>query len=300
MEIDKFGELSQRTFSLDMLRTFVAISEHGSFRSAAAQRYRSPSAVSLQILKLEELLGVQLMLRDARRVELTDQGSILLSHARRLLRLNDETFAQFRASPITGRLRLSAPLDLGATLVPKFLRELSSIHPKLQVDVRLGTSGQVTEQFLKGAANIVLFNDVGAPEIPSQSLFSEPLKWLCLDGGKAVSEEPLPIAIADSGCSWRNAVLDGLGEAGRRYRIAYSSDTSIGQIAAIRADLAIAALPISLIGNELVEVSSVHNLPALPITHIRIADDGSEAATAFAATIADGFSQRKCLISPDQ
>jgi len=299
MEIDKIGELSQRTLSLDMLRTFVAISEHGSFRSAAAQRYRSPSAVSLQILKLEELLGVQLMLRDARRVELTDQGSILLSHARRLLRLNDETLAQFRASPITGRLCLSAPLDFGVTLVPKLLRKLSTIHPKLQVDVRLGTSGQVTEHFSEGTANIALFNDVGAREIPSQSLFYEPLKWLCLNGGKAANEQPLPIAVADSGCSWRNAVLDALGEAGRKYRIAYSSDTSMGQIAAVRADLAISALPMSFIGNELVEVSSGHNLPTLPITHIRIAVDGSEAARAFAATITDDFNQRKSLVLPD-
>ena len=56
---------------MDVLKTFVAIAETGNFTTAAETVYRTPSAVSMQIKKLEEMLGCTLFLRDARSVSLT-------------------------------------------------------------------------------------------------------------------------------------------------------------------------------------------------------------------------------------
>jgi DNA-binding transcriptional LysR family regulator len=67
----------------DILRTFVAIAETGSFTSAADRVFRTPSAVSMQIKKLEEQLSATLFLRDARSVTLTESGETLLPYARR-------------------------------------------------------------------------------------------------------------------------------------------------------------------------------------------------------------------------
>lgn len=277
---------ANRTLNLDALRSFVAICETGSFRRAAARVHKSPSAVSLQIGKLEELLGARLLDRDARHVALTDHGRTLLGQARRLLGLNDETLALFQRSPLVGRLCLSAPHDLGVSLVPGLLRRLAEVHPGVHVDVRLGTSDAVQKSITDGSANLALFNDVGVSAIPAQDLFAEPLKWLILNGGQAVLAEPLPLAVAEIGCAWRDAALDALQTAGRPYRIAYSSDTSMGQVAALRADLAIAALPLSLADRDLVEAPAHYELPQLPFTHIRAADDGSELARAFVALVA--------------
>ncbi|TLP42359.1 LysR family transcriptional regulator [Cohaesibacter sp. CAU 1516] len=279
-------EAANRTLNLDALRSFVAICETGSFRRAAERVHKSPSAVSLQIGKLEELLGVRLLDRDARHVALTDHGGTLLGQARRLLGLNDETLAHYQQSPLVGRLCLSAPHDLGVTLVPGLLQRLAEVHPGVHVDVRLGTSEAVLKGVTDGAVNLALFNDVGASKIPAQDLFSEPLKWLVLNGGSAVQQDPLPLAVAEVGCAWRDAALDALHTAGRAYRVAYSSDTSMGQVAAIRADLAVAALPLSLADRDLVEAPSHYDLPHLPLTHIRVTDDGSELARAFVALVA--------------
>ncbi|WP_342777734.1 LysR substrate-binding domain-containing protein [Roseovarius arcticus] len=122
--------------------------------------------------------------------------------------------------------------------------------------------------------------------VQARDLFSEPLKWLVLNGGSAYQQDPLPLAVAEVGCAWRDAALNALQTAGRAYRIAYSSDTSMGQIAALRADLAVAALPLSLSNRDLVEAPSHFDLPQLPLTHIRVADDGSELARAFVALVA--------------
>jgi len=267
-----------RTLNLTALRSFAAICEAGSFRRAAALVARSPSAVSLQIAALEEALESRLFERDARRVVLTEGGETLLRQARQLLSLNDETVALFRREALSVRLTLAAPHDLGVSMVPYLLRRLAEAHPDLRVDVRLGASAEVVAAVRDGTANLTLFNDVGPPALPSREVSSEPLVWLMLDGGGAVHRDPLPLATAEVGCAWRAAALTGLDAQGRAYRIAYASDTSMGQLAALRADLAIAALPRSLAGRDLVEVPPEHGLPELPLTLVRVADDGGELA----------------------
>lgn len=282
----EYPQAENRTLNLDALRTFVAICETGSFRQAATRVHRSPSAISLQIAKLEEVLNARLLERNARQVIVTERGETLLGYARKLLDVSNEAMAAFHGSTLAGRLRLAAPHDLGMSLVPRLLRRLAEVHPGIIVDVRLDATEAIQRRFEEGAINLVLFNDVMKAMPRMTDLFSEPLVWLMRSGGRAVECDPLPLAIAEIGCAWRDAALESLQADGRPYRIAYSSDTSMGQVAALRGDLAIAALPKSLAGRELVEVPERFNLPPLPHTHVCAADDGGELARAFVSLIA--------------
>ncbi|NVJ90325.1 MAG: LysR family transcriptional regulator [Methylocystaceae bacterium] len=277
-----------RTFNLDALRSFVAICETGTFRRAASRVHRSPSAISLQIAKLEEQVGAKLMTRDARHIRLSEQGELLLRYARRLLGISDEAMALFQGSPLSGHLRLAAPQDLGVSLVPGILQKLAVRHPAIVVEVRLGASDMVQNMFAKGEVNVALFNEVTDPSLKVLDLFSEPLVWLMREGGRAIERTPLPLATASIGCAWRDAALQALEDHNKPYRVAYYSDTSMGQIAALRADLAIAALPKSLVNAELIEVPKDYLLPALPKTHIYLADDGSNLAQALSAVFTAG------------
>ncbi|MDK3019800.1 LysR substrate-binding domain-containing protein [Pseudodonghicola flavimaris] len=104
---------------------------------------------------------------------------------------------------------VAAPHDLGISLVPALLRRLAEVHPDVHVDVRLGTSDAVQMSITEGTANLALFNDVGPSAVPARDLFSEPLKWLVLDGGRAVEQEPLPhIRAADDGTELAKVVID--------------------------------------------------------------------------------------------
>lgn len=276
---------ASRTLNLDNARTFVAVCETGSFRQAAVRVNRSPSAVSLQIAKLEELLDCTLLHRDARGVALTEQGELLLGYARRLLGISDEAMALFQGAAISGVLRLAAPHDLGVSLVPSLLRRFAETHPRVRVDVRLESSTAIQHLFAEGAFNVALFSEGKTPLVTATELFSEDLCWLSLGGGRAARQEPLPLAVAEVGCSWRDAALRALDVAHRAYRIAYSSDTSMGQIAAVRADLAVAALPRSLIDRDIVRVPEECGLPQLGQVHMHLAEDGSDTAKAFAALV---------------
>lgn len=272
--------MALRNLNLDAIRSFIAICDTGSFRSAAARVHRSPSALSLQIANLEKMLGTTLLERDARNVRLTRSGEMLLSQARRIMGLNDNILATFKAAQIAGHLSLAAPHDLGIWLVPQLLKRIAEIHPNIQVDVKLGKTHDVFESFQSGKANVALFNDILPSEvfsnIQSRTLYLEPLIWVMLKGGSAGKREPLPLAVAELGCAWRQAALNALETASHDYHLAYTSDTSMGQVAAIKADLAIAALPRSITDRDLVEVPATYNLPKLPDTHICVADDGSD------------------------
>ena len=81
----------------DLLRTLVAIADTGSFRKAAQQVFRTPSAVSMQIKKLETIVGRELFVRAGRGVGLTPDGEALLGYGRRILKLNEEAVARFLA-----------------------------------------------------------------------------------------------------------------------------------------------------------------------------------------------------------
>ena len=96
----------------DLLRTFVAIAETGNFTRAAQQVSRTQSAVSMQMKRLEEIVGDALFERGSRGVWLTRKGSDLLGKARRIVSLLDETAAQIGAPPLKGPVRIGIPVRL--------------------------------------------------------------------------------------------------------------------------------------------------------------------------------------------
>ncbi|MDQ0315167.1 LysR family transcriptional regulator [Amorphus orientalis] len=273
--------------SVDAARIFIAICETGSFRHAAERVCRSASAVSLQVAKLENQLGRTLLERNARRVVLTEEGEALLGFARRLVAVSDETMAHFLGYDISGNLCVAAPHDLGVWHVPVLLKRFARTHPGVRVEVRLDSSNNVQSLFAEGKANVALFTESRTPRIASRELFSEELCWLGKRGGDVAQREPLSLAVAEVGCAWRDAALRALDAAERPYRVCYWSDTSMGQVAAVRADLAVAALPRALTDGGIAPVSSEFGLPRLGFVHMYLAEDGSPAARAFADQLGD-------------
>ena len=95
-----------RDLQLDWLRAFVAVVDAGSLAAAAPRVHRSPSAVSMQLLKLEEAAGRPVLLRGPRHLELTPTGAELLGYARRLLELHGDALAALHGPQLSGRVRL--------------------------------------------------------------------------------------------------------------------------------------------------------------------------------------------------
>lgn len=247
---------------LDLARTFVAICETGNFSRAAEKVHRSASAISLQVKKLEGMVGRELFKRETRKVTMTEDGEVLLGYARRLLKLNDEAMSHFHAPSFSGTVRLGATNDTGIVAAPEILRRFADSHPHVDVEVRLGPTRDLRQRIATGEIDIAIFSY--DPELDSQPpIHSEPLVWLGARNGTAFEKTPLPISMAEPGCYWRTIALKALDEAGLDYRIAYTSEYCQAQIAAVRADLAVAPVPISVISDELVHLGPRHGLPKL-------------------------------------
>ena len=109
--------------------------------------------------------------------------------------------------------------------------------------------------------------------------------------------EPLPVSLWEEGCVWRADALEALGRAGRDYRVAYMSAHTAGQRAAILADLAIAPLPRSFIGNDMVALGPKDGLPEIGNYNLAmmVAHDASAPVRAAADHIRATFEAMKSV-----
>src|SRR5690606_32695652 len=142
---------------IDVLRTFVCIAESGSFTRAAQQIFRTTSAVSMQIKRLENLLGCSLFVREARRIALTDDGERLLGYARRLLRLH-EAVGAFTGARLTGRVRFGTPADIGPHILPGLLSQFARRHAGVEVNVSVGRTIDLIQRIDAGELDVALLS----------------------------------------------------------------------------------------------------------------------------------------------
>jgi DNA-binding transcriptional LysR family regulator len=249
---------------LDVLRTFVAIADTGSFTAAAGTVFRTPSAVSMQIKKLEDMLGRPVLSRDARSVTLTSDGAILLGYARRLLSLNREAVSQFVCPDISGVVRLGAPDDVGDRILPGVLKRFAKTHPSIAVDVVIDQSSLLMKRIDERRLDITLLTCQRNTLPPGgEVLLDEQLVWAGAKGGSAHLRTPIPVSMWEEGCAWRAGAVEGLNALNIKYRIAYMSAHTTGQRAAIQSDLAIAPLPKSFVGDDLVVLGEEDGLPPI-------------------------------------
>ena len=114
---------------VDQLRTFIAIVETGSFTKAADVVHKTQSAVSMQMKRLEELLGRPLFARDGRASRFTPDGERLVEYARRLVALNDEAVSAFKRPELTGTVRFGTPDDYADRFLPEILARFARTRP---------------------------------------------------------------------------------------------------------------------------------------------------------------------------
>jgi len=276
----------------DVLRTFVAIAETGNFSTAADVVLRTPSAVSMQIKKLEEQLKTTLFLRDARSVSLTQHGEMLLSYARRMIALSNEAVSRFVMPELSGVVRLGAPDDIAERLLPKVLKDFGESFPGIMVDVTVDQSLLLRKRMDEQRLDLALINCATRP-FPTigEVIHSEKLVWAGAKCGNAYLRDPLPISVWEDGCVWRQDAISQLDKHKRTYRIAYASAHTMAQRAAILSDLAIAPFPLSYVTDDMQVLGPKEGLPELINFDIRLltAPNLSVPGKAVAESIKEAF-----------
>jgi DNA-binding transcriptional LysR family regulator len=197
-------------------------------------------------------------------VSLTTDGEMLLGYARRLLAINREAVSKFIVPDIVGVVRLGSPDDYGERVLPHVLKRFAQSHPAIAVDVTIDQSINLRRRMDDRALDITLLtNSYKASAIGAEVLLTEPIVWAGAKGGCAHLRDPMPISVWEEGCAWRAGALEALGREGRNYRVAYMSAHTAGQRAAIMSDLAIAPLPRSFLGSDMVALGAKDGLPEI-------------------------------------
>lgn len=227
---------------LDQLQTFVAIADSGSFTRAAEEVFRTQSAVSMQMRRLEERIGKPLFERDGRTNRLTEEGERLLSYARRMLSLNRETLAAFDDRRLEGSLRIGTPDDYADRFLPEIMARFTRSNPRVELTVICEPTANLVEHLKRGHLDLALVTHDGTKS-PSEVVRREPLLWVTSANHAVHEEELLPLAFGRPTCIWRRAATEVLDRSGRDYRILFSSWSAAVIAAAVLSGLAVSVLP---------------------------------------------------------
>jgi DNA-binding transcriptional LysR family regulator len=256
----------RRFLDLDLLRTLVALDDTGSINRAADRVSRSQAGASGQLRRLEMLVGRPLLLRTAQGTRFTPAGEILLRHARRILNVHDEAWAEMLESNVSGIVRLGLPDDYVGMLLPPLLSNFTVRHPMVAIDVKCEPTPALRNRFVRGGLDIALITaEVGTDRDGGQELRREDLVWVgSADGGTPWMADPLPLALSHFEAPDRVAALAALSKAGRTWRVVHESDSAAALLAAVRGGVAVAVLAHCAVPSGVRLLGINEGLPCLP------------------------------------
>jgi DNA-binding transcriptional LysR family regulator len=227
---------------VDLLKTFLAIADNGSFTRAADEVHKTQSAVSMQMKRLEELVGTTLFAKDGRMSRFTQDGERLVDYARRIVAINDEAIFAFAKPDLTGTIKFGTPDDYAERFLPEILARFARTHPMVTVDVECLGSGELFERCKRGEMDLSLVTH-SCDILTQEPVRREKLVWVTSTRHHAHMAEVLPLAVSHAGCGWRSMVLRALDGQQRKFRVAYSTPNSNAVNAAVLQGLAVGAIP---------------------------------------------------------
>lgn len=257
-----------RNLDLTALRSFAAVADSGGVTRAAGFLNLTQSAVSMQIKRLEDSLGVRLLDRAGRGVALTAAGEQMLGYARRLLQTNDEAVARLTGRAFEGEVTIGVPSDIIYPAIPTVLKRFHAEYPRIRVTLISSYTRRLKALFARGDCDLILTteNTIG-PE--GETLIELPLIWIGAPGGQAWRQRPLPLAF-EHNCIFRVGIQEALDRAGIDWIMAVESDSTRSIEASVSADLAVHALVEGAEPKYLERIQHGGALPDLARTRINL------------------------------
>lgn len=229
-------------FDLDLLRSFAAACRLGSLAKAAASQGRAQSALSMQMRRLEDLLGRRLLTRTGRGVVPTPDGEVFLGYALRILSLADEAATEFRMRTPEAAVRIGLPEELAPVLLPDALARMRDLAPQAGVHVVVENTAVIEPLWQAGELDIIVATPsrVSADAVASWTV---ELRWVCGPTGLTDTAGPLDLVVFPEPCTWRRRMFEALAEAGLGGRVVFSSTSVAAVQAAVESGIGIALLP---------------------------------------------------------
>ena len=274
-----------RDLPIALLRTFMVVAGTLNLTVAANQLNKAPSTISMQLNRLEDLVANPLMERGQHGVRLTATGIQLKHHAQQLLNLHDQIVGSFQNIDIAGQVRLGTHDQYASRTLTPLLKAFILSYPEAQLEVFCDHRPyHLTDMLEQGKIDIALV------EMPANSggglrLRRDELVWVRAKDHNVHQQAVLPLAVFDEGCYHRNYARKALERSARPYRIAFTSQSRAGVLAAVRAGIGVAIIPHHTLEEDLVVIEG--ELPTLEETEVAMftASRVNEATRRLAQTI---------------
>ena len=277
--------LMARDLEIILLRSFVTAVRVGSISRAATALGHTQPALSQQLRKLESTVGRPLLHRSTTGVLPTRAGEELLPYAERILSLSEQALTE-AGRALTGRCGIGLLEDLAGYQLPQAFADLAGLHPDATLEVLSLSTAEMRRAYDARRVQLVL-DAVGDLPAPPRWTVRRPLVW-AVGPGVDVTADPLPVVLFSNPCVWRTSLLESLEHAGRRWRVAFESNSLAGVLAALRAGLGVAALMPSNL-EPAMSIPDPRALPPLPDLELGLTrhprSEGDPLADAVEATL---------------
>lgn len=252
---------------LGLLRNFAVVARAGSISVASSQVGRTQSALSMQIQRLEALTGQPLLHRTGSGVRLTTAGEKLLAHAESLLARHDEILADMLGTGLKGSVSLGCPEDYSIAFLPDLLRGFCAQHPGVELRMVCAPTSELRPLLHRRQIEMALVSL--ADPAGGDAIRQEEFVWVAHEAEPDIlTQASLPLALSAPMTLDYRAACDAMEAIGRRYRIAFASNSLAGLIAIARSGHAISVLTRTAVPPDLHILSS--GLPPLPAIGIAL------------------------------
>lgn len=258
-----------KRLDFNQLATFAAIAEAGSITKAAASLHRTQAAVSIQLKKLEESTGKQLLTRSYNQLSLTREGETLLSYAYKILNLSEEAFHAINDEEVAGTVRFGIPDGYARAYIQHTLRRFIQRFPKIRIQIKNDNSHNLYQSLHNGELDLIL-----ATRDPQESggtlIRREKMCWVAAKDYQLNPNAAIPLALYEQGCAYRQNIIESLNQGDQDWFVSFECQGVTGFDIAISNGLAISALAQSLVKEEWRIIKPSEGLPDLGIIEIEL------------------------------
>lgn len=276
----------------ELLRSLITVSDLGGYTKAGEALNRSQPAISLQMRRLEDIVGAKLIAHNGKQLYLTEAGERLSVYARQMLHLNDDAVSHFRPTGVSGMIKVGLPTDYAVSYLQHTVTEFAREHAEMSLEICCDLSTNLLDSLHADQINVVVALVAQKKSQYLVQAWEERPIWAAGKNSHIDREMPLPLVSHPGKCEYRQRMTDVLKSRDQQWRIAYTSPDIAGLQKAVESGLGVTALTRATLTPNMRELTAVDNFPILEKIRIglfyklpRVSEAGRELANTLIKSI---------------
>jgi DNA-binding transcriptional LysR family regulator len=245
----------------ELLRALVAIVDLGSFTKAGQALKLTQPAISVQMKRLQQLVGTEVFVKSSSGLVITDRGSLVVKYARRILAMNDQILSLGAGRAHAQLLRFGVPLMFARTILGKVLKIGADQDGEGEMQICCESSEELRRRLAAGYLDIAFIINPQDPPPQVVTEWTEPWAWVCASDFVLKPGAKIPLIVTPTD----RFTIETVEKAGRPYGVRFMAPSIGARIEAMLAGFGVMGIAQRLVTDHM-RVLGSHELPAFPET----------------------------------